>query len=198
MMIYHWKGSASGICDGAAALVIAGESAVRSEGLKPLVRMVAWHRVGCEPSIMGIGPVEAIRGVLKASGLTLGQIDLVEINEAFAGQYLSCEKELDLDRSKTNVNGGAIALGHPLGASGARMYVPLSPVTIPGAYSMPISLLQLDASSARAEPDGQEVWYRSRLYRWRSRHRCPPRECYLKVITCRLLVTSPIGLIYSH
>jgi acetyl-CoA acyltransferase 2 len=113
-------GSASGISDGAAALVVVGEEAVKS-GLKPLSRVVAWHRVGCDPSIMGIGPVEAIRGALKAANLTLAQMDLVEINEAFAAQYLSCEKELGIDRSKANLNGGAIALGHPLGASGARM-----------------------------------------------------------------------------
>jgi len=114
-------GSASGICDGAASLVLASAQAVKENNLKPLTRVVAWHRVGCDPSIMGIGPVEAIRGVLKASSLTLAQIDLVEINEAFAGQYLACEKELGLDRNKANLNGGAIALGHPLGASGARM-----------------------------------------------------------------------------
>jgi acetyl-CoA acyltransferase 2 len=114
-------GSASGICDGAASIVLSDEAGVKANNLKPLVRVVAWHRVGCDPTIMGIGPVEAIRGVLKVSGLTLDQIDIVEINEAFAGQYLSCEKELGLDRNKTNLNGGAIALGHPLGASGARM-----------------------------------------------------------------------------
>lgn len=114
-------GSASGICDGAASLVLASGQAVKENNLKPLTRVVAWHRVGCDPTIMGIGPVEAIRGVLKAANLSLAQIDLVEINEAFAGQYLACEKELGLDRNKSNLNGGAIALGHPLGASGARM-----------------------------------------------------------------------------
>lgn len=115
-------GTASGISDGAASLVVASEAAVNLHKLKPLARIVAFQRVGCDPTIMGIGPVEAIRGALKAAGLTLAQIDLVEINEAFAAQYLACEKELGLDRSKTNLNGGAIALGHPLGASGARMY----------------------------------------------------------------------------
>lgn len=114
-------GTASGICDGAASVVVASESAVSSNNLKPLARVVAWHRVGCDPSIMGIGPVEAIRGALKAANLRLDQMDLVEINEAFAAQFLACEKELGLDRSKANLNGGAIALGHPLGASGARM-----------------------------------------------------------------------------
>jgi acetyl-CoA acyltransferase 2 len=81
---------------------------------------------GCDPSIMGIGPVEAIRGVLRASKLSLDQIDLIEINEAFAAQYLACEKELGLDRKKVNVSGGAIALGHPLGASGARILTHLT------------------------------------------------------------------------
>ena len=114
-------GTASGICDGAASLVVASEAAVVENNSKPLARIVAWHRVGCDPSIMGIGPVEAIRGALNAAGLTLAQMDLVEINEAFAAQYLACEKELGLDRNKSNLNGGAIALGHPLGASGARM-----------------------------------------------------------------------------
>jgi acetyl-CoA acyltransferase 2 len=114
-------GTASGICDGAGSLIVASEDAVKEHGLKPLARVVAWNRVGCEPSEMGIGPVEAIRGALKASGLTLAQMDLVEINEAFAAQYLACEKVLGLDPTKSNTNGGAIAMGHPLGASGARI-----------------------------------------------------------------------------
>jgi len=118
--------SASGICDGAASLVVTGDAGVKEHSLKPLTRVVAWHRVGCDPSIMGIGPVEAIRGVLKASSLTLDKIDIVEINEAFAAQYLACEKELGLDRAKVNKNGGAIALGHPLGASGARILTHLT------------------------------------------------------------------------
>ncbi len=119
-------GTASGICDGAASLVVASEEAVKANGLKPLARVVAWSRVGCDPSIMGIGPVEAIRNALKAANLTLNDMDLVEINEAFAAQYLSCEKELGLDRSKTNASGGAIAIGHPLGASGARILTHLT------------------------------------------------------------------------
>ncbi len=118
--------SASGICDGAASLVVASEEAVKANNLTPLTRVVAWCRVGCDPSIMGIGPVEAIRGALKASNLTLQDMDLVEINEAFAAQYLACEKDLGLDPTKCNVNGGAIALGHPLGASGARILTHLS------------------------------------------------------------------------
>ena len=90
-------------------------------GIKPLARIVAGSSVGVPPEIMGIGPVPAIRGALERAGLSLSQIDLVEINEAFAPQYLACEKELGLDRDKTNVDGGAIALGHPLAASGARI-----------------------------------------------------------------------------
>lgn len=119
-------GSASGICDGAASLVVASEEAVKEHNLKPLAQIVAWNRVGCEPSEMGIGPVEAIRGALKAANLTLKDIDLVEINEAFAAQYLACEKELGLNPEISNVSGGAIALGHPLGASGSRILAHLS------------------------------------------------------------------------
>jgi acetyl-CoA acetyltransferase family protein len=114
-------GNASGIVDGAAALVIAGEEFVRSRGAKPLGRLVSWAYAGVEPDIMGIGPVPAIRKALEKANLKLADIDLVEVNEAFACQYLAVEKELGLDRSKTNVNGGAIALGHPLGASGTRI-----------------------------------------------------------------------------
>lgn len=118
--------SASGICDGAASLVIASEGAVKEHNLTPMVRLVSWNRVGCEPSEMGIGPVEAINGALKAANLTIADMDLVEINEAFAAQYLACEKVLGLDRNKSNVNGGAIALGHPLGASGGRIMTHLA------------------------------------------------------------------------
>jgi len=114
-------GTASGICDGAASIILADDAAVAKHNLTPLVKVVAWSRVGCDPSIMGIGPVEAIQNILKVTNLTIDQIDLVEINEAFAAQYLACEKALNLDRNKANVNGGAIAMGHPLGASGARI-----------------------------------------------------------------------------
>jgi len=119
-------GTASGINDGAASVVLASEASTKSNHLTPLARMVAWHRVGCDPSIMGIGPVEAIKGALKAANLTLQDMDLVEINEAFAAQYLACEKALHLDRSKANLNGGAIAIGHPLAASGARILAHLT------------------------------------------------------------------------
>ncbi|MDQ3804065.1 MAG: acetyl-CoA C-acyltransferase [Acidobacteriota bacterium] len=114
-------GNASGIVDGAAALVIAGEDFVRGRGVKPLGRIVSWAYAGVEPDVMGIGPVPAVRKALEKANLKLEEIDLVEVNEAFACQYLAVEKELGLDRAKTNVNGGAIALGHPLGASGTRL-----------------------------------------------------------------------------
>jgi acetyl-CoA acyltransferase 2 len=114
-------GNASGIVDGAAALVVAGGDYVRERGLKPAGRIVSWAYAGVEPDVMGIGPVPAVRKALEKADLKLSDIDLVEVNEAFAGQYLAVEKELGLDRSKTNVNGGAIALGHPLGASGTRL-----------------------------------------------------------------------------
>lgn len=114
-------GNASGIVDGAAALVIAGGEFVKANDRKPWGRIVSWAYAGVEPEIMGIGPVPASRKALKNAGLKLSDIDLVEVNEAFAAQYLAVEKELVLDRSKTNVNGGAIALGHPLGATGTRL-----------------------------------------------------------------------------
>jgi len=114
-------GNASGICDGAAALVLATEEAVKRHGLQPLARLVQWHATGVDPTIMGIGPVPAIRGALERAGVELRDLDLVEINEAFAPQYLACQKELSFDPDKANVDGGAIALGHPLGASGARI-----------------------------------------------------------------------------
>jgi acetyl-CoA acetyltransferase family protein len=114
-------GNASGIVDGAAAMVIACEEFVRAKDVNPLGRIVGWAYAGVEPEFMGIGPVPATRKVLEKTGLKLDDIDLVEVNEAFAAQYLAVEKELRLDRAKTNVNGGAIALGHPLAASGTRL-----------------------------------------------------------------------------
>jgi acetyl-CoA acetyltransferase family protein len=118
-------GNASGIVDGAAALVVAHEDEARRRGLKPLARVVSWAVVGVPPEIMGIGPVPASRKALENAGLSLKDIDVVEVNEAFAGQYLAVEKELGLDRERTNVNGGAIALGHPLGATGTRLLLTL-------------------------------------------------------------------------
>jgi acetyl-CoA acetyltransferase family protein len=111
-------GNASGIVDGGAAVVVT--SADRAKG-KPIGRIVGWAVTGVPPEIMGIGPVPAIKMVLEKTGIKLAEIDLIEINEAFAGQYLACERVLELDRNKVNVNGGAIALGHPLGASGTRL-----------------------------------------------------------------------------
>jgi acetyl-CoA acetyltransferase family protein len=118
-------GNASGIVDGAAAVVVTREKTAKERGLKPLGRIVSWATTGVDPSIMGIGPVPSSEKALKAAGLTVGQMDRVEVNEAFAAQYLAVEKALGLDRDKTNVNGGAIALGHPLGASGTRLVITL-------------------------------------------------------------------------
>jgi acetyl-CoA acetyltransferase family protein len=119
-------GNASGIVDGGAALILASAGAVKDKGLKPVARLVAWAAVGVDPSFMGMGPAPATRKVLERAGLKLSDIDLIEVNEAFAGQYLAVEKELGLDREKVNVNGGAIALGHPLGASGTRLLLTLT------------------------------------------------------------------------
>ncbi len=114
-------GAASGICDGAGALVIATRAFADKRGLQPLGRLVGWGTSGCDPSIMGIGPAPAIRRALERSQSKLTDYDLFEVNEAFAPQYLAVEKELGLPREETNVDGGAIAVGHPLAASGARI-----------------------------------------------------------------------------
>nr|QBH73967.1 mitochondrial 3-ketoacyl-coa thiolase [Encarsia formosa] len=114
-------GTASGICDGAGAVILASEEAVKANGLKPLARLIGYSTVGVDPTIMGIGPSPAIKNLLAASGKTLNDIELVEINEAFGAQTLACAKDLGLDINKLNVNGGAIALGHPLAASGSRI-----------------------------------------------------------------------------
>jgi len=114
-------GSASGICDGAAAVLIASEEAVAALNLTPLARIVGYGVAGCEPTIMGIGPVPAIGAMLEKSGVSLGEVDQVEVNEAFGAQALSCQKALDIPMEKFNTCGGAIALGHPLAASGARI-----------------------------------------------------------------------------
>lgn len=118
-------GNASGIVDGAAMLIICGDEYLKRSAAKPTGRIVSWAYAGVEPEIMGIGPVPATRQALDKAGLTLSDIDLIEVNEAFAAQYLAVEKELGLDRSRTNVNGGAIALGHPLGATGTRLVITL-------------------------------------------------------------------------
>jgi acetyl-CoA acetyltransferase family protein len=118
-------GNASGIVDGAAAIVVMPLETAQKRGLKPLGRIVSWGIAGVEPKIMGRGPVPASRTAIQKAGLKLEDIDLIEVNEAFAAQYLGVEKELGLDRNKVNVNGGAIALGHPLGATGTRLVITL-------------------------------------------------------------------------
>jgi acetyl-CoA acetyltransferase family protein len=118
-------GNASGIGDGAASVVLASAEWAEANGLDPLARIVSWGFVGVEPSIMGIGPAPAARLALEKAGLTLDDMDLVEVNEAFAPQYKAVEKELGLDPEKTNVDGGAIAITHPLAASGARIAIHL-------------------------------------------------------------------------
>ncbi len=118
-------GNASGICDGAAATMIASEDYARRHNLEPMGRLVAWAVAGVEPKYMGIGPVPAARKALAKADLRLQDMDLVEVNEAFAPQYVAVEKELGLDRERTNVHGGAIAIGHPLAASGARITIHL-------------------------------------------------------------------------
>ena len=114
-------GNASGIVDGAAAVVVTTMEQAKQRGLKPLGRLVAWGTAGVDPDVMGIGPAPAIRMALKKAGMTLREMDLIEVNEAFAAQALAVAKELEIDMDKFNVNGGAIAIGHPLGATGARL-----------------------------------------------------------------------------
>jgi acetyl-CoA acetyltransferase family protein len=118
-------GNASGIVDGGAALLLASATGAKDHGLKPLAKLTHWAYVGVEPTLMGMGPAPATRKVLEKAGLSLKEIDLIEVNEAFAAQYLAVEKDLGLDRDRVNVNGGAIALGHPIGASGARILMTL-------------------------------------------------------------------------
>jgi len=120
-------GNASGIVDGGAAVILASEKGVKEHGLEPLGRLTEWATVGVEPTLMGMGPAPATRLVLDKAGLTLDDIDLIEVNEAFAAQYLSVEQALGLEREKVNVNGGAIALGHPLGMTGTRLLLTLTP-----------------------------------------------------------------------
>ncbi len=114
-------GNASGICDGAAALILVDAETAKHRGYQPLARLVQWGVAGVDPNIMGIGPAPAIRSALDRAGLALGDVDLFDVNEAFAPQFLAVQKELGLPDEKVNINGGAIALGHPLGASGARI-----------------------------------------------------------------------------
>jgi acetyl-CoA acetyltransferase family protein len=119
-------GNASGIVDGGAALVLASAAAVERLGVTPLARLQGWATTGVEPSLMGMGPAPATRRLLDRTGLALADIDLFEINEAFAAQYLAVEQELGVPRERVNVNGGAIALGHPLGMTGTRLLLTLA------------------------------------------------------------------------
>ncbi len=118
-------GNASGINDGAAAVVLMSGEKAAELGLQPLARLVSWHEAGVDPALMGMGPVPALQGALRKAGLTIDHLDLAEVNEAFAAQSLAVIRELGLEPAKVNVNGGAIALGHPIGASGARILVTL-------------------------------------------------------------------------
>ena len=119
-------GNASGIVDGGAALLLASEKGVQEHGLAPIARLTHWATVGVDPTVMGMGPAPATRLALEKAKLTLDDVDLIEVNEAFAAQYLAVETELGLDRDKVNVNGGAIALGHPLGMTGTRLLLTLA------------------------------------------------------------------------
>jgi acetyl-CoA C-acetyltransferase len=118
-------GNSSGLNDGAAALVVAGAERAQRLGLAPIARIVSYASAAVDPRVMGIGPVPAVRKLLERTGLAVGDLDLVELNEAFASQSLAVIRELGLDDEKVNVNGGAIAIGHPLGMSGARLVVSL-------------------------------------------------------------------------
>ena len=117
--------NASGINDGAAAVVLMKASEAAKEGKKPLARIVSWAHAGVDPAIMGTGPIPASRAALKKAGWNIGDLDLVEANEAFAAQACAVNKDIGWDTAKVNVNGGAIAIGHPIGASGARVLVTL-------------------------------------------------------------------------
>jgi len=119
-------GNASGLTDGAAAMVLMSEARAKAEGRSPLARIIGWSWAGVPPEIMGIGPVPATQKVLERTGLTMADIDLIEINEAFAAQVLACERDLKFDRDKLNVRGGGISVGHPIGMSGARIILSLA------------------------------------------------------------------------
>ena len=156
-------GNASGIVDGGAALILASEKAVRDAGLTPLGRLVTWAAVGVDPRTWAWARRRRRGKALDRAGLTLDQIDLIEVNEAFAGQYLAVEKELGLDRDRTNVNGGAIALGHPLGMTGTRLLLTLT--------------LELGRRGKTIRPG-------HRLHRRRPGHRGDRRACQLSGSNC--------------
>jgi acetyl-CoA C-acetyltransferase len=119
-------GNASGLTDGAAAMVLTSGSRAKAEGREPLARIVGMSWAGVDPAIMGIGPVPATHRVLEKTGLSLSDMDLIEINEAFSAQVIACERELKFDRDRLNVRGGGISLGHPIGMSGARLILTLA------------------------------------------------------------------------
>jgi acetyl-CoA C-acetyltransferase len=119
-------GNSSGITDGAAAVVVLSEETAKGLGVEPMARIVGYASAGVDPAVMGIGPVPAVRKLLEKTGLRLEDIDLIELNEAFAAQVIACHRELGFDPERLNVNGGAIALGHPIGATGARIVVTLA------------------------------------------------------------------------
>ena len=141
-------GNAAGITDGAAAMVLMSESRARAEGREPLARIVGMSWAGVPPEIMGIGPVPATKKVLERTGLSLADIDLIEINEAFAAQVIACERELKFDRDRLNLLGGGISLGHPIGMSGARILLSL-------AYQMRDARVVARASPPSASPAGR-------------------------------------------
>ncbi|HYR27714.1 MAG TPA: thiolase family protein, partial [Thermoanaerobaculia bacterium] len=114
-------GNSSGVTDGASSMLVASADAVKQHNLKPMARIVGYAQAGVDPKVMGIGPVPATRKLLEETGMSLGDIDLIELNEAFAAQVIACDRELHLDPAKLNVHGGAISLGHPIGATGARI-----------------------------------------------------------------------------
>ena len=139
-------GNASGISDGAGALIVASEDAVKTHNLKPIARVVSYGIAGVPPEIMGYGPVPAFNQALDRAGLSIDDMDLLEINEAFAPQFLACQKELNIDMDKINVNGGAIALGHPTGASGSRIMAHLAYVLVFNNFVQIMFLLSLSNS----------------------------------------------------
>ena len=134
-------GNSSGVTDGASSMLVASEEAMKQHGLKPMARIVAYAQAGVDPKVMGIGPVPATRKLLEETGMKLEDIDLVELNEAFAAQVLACDRELHFDRDRLNVHGGAIALGHPIGCTGARITTTLLHAL--GAYNKRYGLATL-------------------------------------------------------
>jgi acetyl-CoA C-acetyltransferase len=143
-------GTSSGITDGAAALVLMAESRARAEGREPLARIVAYAQAGVDPAYMGIGVVPATRKVLERTGLTLQDFDVVELNEAFAAQVLACDRELKLDHDKLNPNGGAIALGHPIGMTGARLVLTAAYELREKGYSLALATLCISGGMGMA------------------------------------------------